>query len=43
MNPFLNSIMYEVEFKDGHVQEYRANIIAENMLSRVDSMASPPP
>ena len=31
-NPMLNSIMYEVEFADGTVKEYGANIIAENML-----------
>ena len=36
-NPYLNSIMYEVEFIDGQVKEYRANIIAENMLAQVDS------
>ena len=29
--------MYEVEFIDGHVKEYGANIIAENMLFQVDS------
>ena len=31
-NLMLNSIMYEVEFADGTVKEYGANIIAENML-----------
>ena len=36
-NPILNSMMYEVEFIDGHVREYSANVIKENMLSRVDS------
>ena len=36
-NPFLNSIVYDVEFPDGEVQEYSANLIAENMLSQVDS------
>ena len=35
-NPFLNSIMYDVEFPDGQVKEYAANIIAENMLTQVD-------
>ena len=35
-NPFLNSLMYEVEFVDGQVLEYSANAIAENMLTRVD-------
>ena len=36
-NPFLNSIIYDVEFPDGQVKEYAANIIAENMLTQVDS------
>jgi hypothetical protein len=35
-NPYLNSIVYEVEFPDGQVKEYAANLIAENMLSQVD-------
>ena len=34
-NPYLNSIMYEVEFINGQVKKYGANIIAENMLSQV--------
>ena len=28
--------MYDVEFSDGQVKEYGANIIAENMLTQVD-------
>ena len=36
-NPFLNSIIYDVEFPDGQVREYAADIIAENMLTQVDS------
>ena len=36
-NPMLNSIVYEVEFPDGQVREYSANVIAENMLTQVDS------
>ena len=36
-NPFLNSIIYDVEFPYGQVKEYAANIIAENMLTQVDS------
>ena len=36
-NPYLNSIMYEVKLADGRIKEYRANIIAENMLTQVDS------
>ena len=35
-NPFMNSITYDVEFPDGTVKEYSANVIAENMLSQVD-------
>lgn len=35
-NPILNSIVYDVEFPDGQVKEYSANVIAENMLSQVD-------
>ena len=35
-NPFLNSMSYEVEFVDGQVWEYSANVIAESMLTRVD-------
>ena len=35
-NPFLNSIVYEVEFPDGQVKEYAANLIAENMMAQVD-------
>ena len=36
-NPYLNSIIYDVEFPDRQVKEYAANIIAENMLTQVDS------
>ena len=36
-NPFLNTITYDVEFPDGQVKEYGANIIAEKMLTQVDS------
>ena len=36
-NPFLNTITCDVEFPDGQVKEYGANIIAENMLTQVDS------
>ena len=35
--PYLNSFMYEVEIADGRIKEYGANIIAENMLTQVDS------
>ena len=36
-NPFLNTVTYDVEFSNGQVKEYGANIIAENMLTQVDS------
>jgi hypothetical protein len=36
-NPMLNTMIYEVEFPDGQMKEYAANIIAENMLTQVDS------
>ena len=35
-NPFLNSMIYEVELPDAQVKNYAGNIIAENMLSEVD-------
>ena len=36
-NPLLNSILYDVEFPDGEIKQYSANIIAENMYSQVDT------
>ena len=35
-NPMLKTMVYEVEFPDGQVLEYSANLIAENMLLQVD-------
>ena len=35
-NPFLNTMVYDVEFPDGVIKEYAANIIAENMYAQVD-------
>ena len=35
-NPILNTLIYDVEFPDGEVKEYSANVIAENLLSQVD-------
>ena len=35
-NPILNTLVYDVEFPDGGVKEYSANVIAENILSQVD-------
>jgi len=36
-NPMLNSIVCAVEFPDGQDKECAANVIAENMLSQIDS------
>ena len=36
-NPILNTIVYDVEFPDGMIRQYSANVIAENMYSQVDS------
>ena len=35
-NPLLNSLIYDVEFPDGTVREYAANVIAQNMYSTLD-------
>ena len=35
-DPFMNSILYEVEFPDKQVMEYSANIIAQKMITQVD-------
>ena len=35
-NPFLNSIIYDVEFPDGNIREYAANVIAQNIMATVD-------
>ena len=36
-NPMLNTILYDVEFPDGEIKEYSANVIAMNMYSQVDA------
>ena len=36
-DPRLNSMIYDVEFPDGQIKEYSANMIAENMLTQIDS------
>ena len=33
-NPILNTIVYDVEFPDGAVKQYAANVIAENMYTQ---------
>ena len=35
-NPILNTSVYNVETPDGHLQEYNANVIAENLWNQVD-------
>ena len=35
-DPRFNSLVYDVEFGDGEVKAYAANIIAENLLNQVD-------
>ena len=35
-NTLLNTLVYDVEFPDGDVKKYAANLISENVLSQVD-------
>jgi hypothetical protein len=35
-NPLLNTMVYDVEFPDGEVREYSANVIAENIYAQSD-------
>ena len=36
-NPMLNTMLYDVEFPDGEIREYSANVIAENVYAQVDT------
>ena len=36
-DPRLNSMIYDVEFPDGQIKEYSANMIADNMMTQIDS------
>lgn len=36
-NPMINSMVYDVQFPDGQIKEYAANIIAQNMYAQVDA------
>ena len=36
-NPFMNTLTYNVQFPDGDVREYSANVIAQNMYAQVDA------
>ena len=40
-NPILDMRMYQVEYQDGAVAEYAANVIAENMYSQCDPECDP--
>ena len=33
----LKSMIYDAEFPDGQIKEYSANMIAEKMLTQIDS------
>ena len=35
-NPLMITLVYNVEFSDGDVNKYAANLIAENLLSQVN-------
>ena len=35
-NPILDTIMYELEYKDGHKTFLEANALAENMFYHID-------
>lgn len=35
-NPILDTRVYEVQFVDGHTEEYAANVIAESVFAQVD-------
>jgi hypothetical protein len=35
-NPLLNSMIYDVEFPDGNINEFASNMLAENMFSQVN-------
>ena len=35
-NPIMNTAVYDIEFPDGTVKEYGANLIAENILAQCD-------
>ena len=37
VNPLLNTSLYDVEFPDGAVRRYAANMIAENLLAQCDA------
>jgi hypothetical protein len=36
-NPLMDTHIYEVQFPDGHTEEFAANTIAENIYSQIDA------
>lgn len=36
-NPILDTRVYEVQFQDGHVEDYATNVIAENLYAQIDN------
>ena len=36
-NPLLNTVVYDVQFDDGTIKEYAANVIAENIWMETDA------
>jgi hypothetical protein len=39
-NPLLDTSLFDVEFEDGHIESYTANIIAEHMYEQIDTEGS---
>lgn len=39
-NPIFDTRLYQVQFSDGHVEEYNANIIAQNLYSQIDKQGN---
>lgn len=37
-NPILDTRVYDVQFEDGTIKEYAANVLAENLFSQVDEL-----
>ena len=35
-NPFLKTLLYDVNFSDGEIKEHSANVMAENIHSQMD-------
>ena len=35
-DPSLNTIIYDIEFPDGHIEQYGANLIAQNVIEQVE-------